>query len=284
MSEDIISVPEVTSEDIIKINDENFTESNVGIVTGSGSGIGRATTLALAENGLTVVATDIDQSGLEKTINRAEKLGVEDRIRTVEANLAKKEEMDDLVEAASEYGSIKFLANIAGIQIISPLDEFALEDFDIMYDVLLRAPFYLSKLVFPHIRKSPNGSGCIGNVSSVHGHYVTENKVAYNSFKFGIRGLSKSIAAEGNGDIWSFSVSPGPVKTPMVVNQVPDIAEQRGVTQREAIEDILLGTYQIDELLDPVDIANVFVYGFSDIGKHYTGGEFLLDGGTTSTY
>ncbi len=67
-------------------------------------------------------------------------------------------------------------------------------------------------------------------MASVHGHYVTSDKVGYNVSKFGLRGLTQSIAAEGEGEIRSFSVSTGYVKTPLVTNQLEDTAQQRGIS------------------------------------------------------
>jgi 3-hydroxybutyrate dehydrogenase len=86
---------------------------------------------------------------------------------------------------------------------------------------MLRAPFYLSKLTIPHMKKSSDGTGVIGNMASIHAHICTLNKPAYNITKFGLRALTQSIAAEGEGKIRSFSVSTGFVKTPLALRQIP---------------------------------------------------------------
>lgn len=279
-----IEVPEISTEKVIKINDVHFHPDNVCIVTGAGSGIGRATTIALAENDLTVAATDVSEDGLAETKSVAERNDVGENVYTITADLTEDNEVEAIVEAASQLGSIKFLANIAGVQHIASIENFPMDVYDTMHGILLRAPLLLTKLCFPHFKESENGEGCVGTVSSVHGHYVTANKVSYNIHKFGVRGLTQSITAEGNGDIWSFSLSPSPVKTPMVVNQIPDIAEERGVSIDEAINEVLLGPYQVKELIDPIDIGNFFVLGFSQKGKHFAGGDLLLDAGATTTY
>jgi 3-hydroxybutyrate dehydrogenase len=148
--------------------------------------------------------------------------------------------------------------------------------------VMLRAPVLLSKHALPHVRAA--GGGAIGNMASVHGHYVTSDKVAYNVVKFGIRGLTQSIAAEGDGTVRGFSVSTGYVSTPLVTGQIPDTAEQRGISEREVVEDVMLGQARTKEMMAPVDVANLFVLGFSKHGRHLNGGDLLFDGGMTVTY
>ena len=92
-------------------------------------------------------------------------------------------------------GTIKYLLNIAGIQHIDAIEDFPMEIYDQMHQVMLRAPFLLSKLTIPHMRNSPDGTGAIGHMASVHSHICTRNKAVYNITKFGLRALSQSISA-----------------------------------------------------------------------------------------
>ena len=284
MTADEISIPEITSDRIHTVDDDAFRPDNCCIVTGGASGIGRATALAAAENGLTVVATDIDEEGLEGTREKARELETEGPVETITADLTEDEDIERIVEEATEYGDVKYLANIAGMQHIDSIEDFPMEVYDTIHDVMLRAPLYLSKLCLPHIRQTDDGRGAIGNMASVHGHYVTAEKVAYNVSKFGIRGLTQSIAAEGDGDVRSFSISTGYVKTPLVTEQIPDTAESRGISVREVVEDVMLGQARTKEMMESVDVANLFVVGFSDLARHLNGGDLLFDGGMTLTY
>lgn len=279
-----VSVPDIDVEDVITIDDRYFDPENVCIVTGAASGIGRATTVALAANGLTVAATDIDADGLAETKSIADENGVGDEIRTITADLTEESDIEEIVETSARFGTIRFLANIAGVQHVDPIEEFPMDSYDTLHEVLARAPLYLSKLCIPHFEATESGEGCVGSVSSLHGHYVTKNKVAYNMFKFAIRGLTQSITAEGDGTYWSFSISPSPVKTPLVVNQIPDIAEKRGIRTEEVVRDVMMKPCRTDELIDPIDIGNMFVLGFSRKGKHFAGNDLLMDGGATTTY
>jgi 3-hydroxybutyrate dehydrogenase len=282
MSDRYVETPEVAIEDVLQVHDDRFDPETTCVVTGAASGIGRATALALAVNGLTVVATDVDADGLATTEQRAADLGADGVVEPVEADLLDDDDAAAVVEAAADVGDLRFLANVAGMQHVSPLEEFPMDVYDRMHRVMLRAPVLLSKHALPHVRAA--GGGAIGNMASVHGHYVTSDKVAYNVVKFGIRGLTQSIAAEGDGDVRGFSVSTGYVSTPLVTGQIPDTAEQRGISEREVVEDVMLGQARTKEMMAPVDVANLFVLGFSKHGRHLNGGDLLFDGGMTVTY
>lgn len=279
-----VHVPKIEMDDIETVNDNSFTEDNCAIVTGAASGIGRATAIALVANGLTVIGTDVDMDGLREMKQKVTELDLDGTVETVQADLTVDDELREIVKTANSVGQIKYLANIAGLQHIDPIEEFPPEKFDLMYQVMVRAPFYLSQLVIPYIAESDTGKGCIGNMSSVHGHYVTSDKVGYNTSKFAIRGLTQSIAAEGNGDIRSFSISTGYVSTPLVVDQIPDTAKSRDITEQKVVEDVMLGQSRNTEMMDPIDVGNLFVIGFSDLASHLNGGDLLFDGGMTSTY
>ncbi len=283
-ADDRISPPETTIDDILTVDDDHFTADNVCIVTGAGSGIGRSTAIALATNGLTVVGTDIDESGLDETEDKIAALDLGGEFEGVTADLTEDDDLDRIVDSAANHGTVRYLANIAGMQHIDSIEEFPMETYDAIHDIMLRAPLYLSKLCLSHIRATDDGVGCVGNMCSVHGHYVTADKVAYNVSKFGLRGLTQSIAAEGNGSLRSFSVSTGYVKTPLVTNQIPDTADQRGISVDEVVEDVMLGQARSTEMMEPVDVANLFVFGFSKHAKHLNGGDLLFDGGMTLTY
>jgi 3-hydroxybutyrate dehydrogenase len=278
-----IREPKIEREQILVVKDNYFHLRNVAIITGAASGIGRATAVALAVNGLTVIACDINEAGGKETVRIAEDLGGE-VIFFIKTDLTSDEDIELLVRQAAEYGNIKYLANIAGMQHIDAVENFPMKVYDLMQKIMLRAPFYLSKLCIPHMKKSEDGIGAIGNMSSVHGHIVTKNKAVYNITKFGLRGLTQSIAAEGEGKIRSFSVSTGFIRTPLALNQVPEHAKQRGITPEAVVRDVMLGRSQVKEMMLPIEVGNLFVIGFSSLGKYLVGGDLLFDGGMVKTY
>jgi 3-hydroxybutyrate dehydrogenase len=274
--------PEIKIEDILVVKDKYFHSRHVAIVTGAASGIGRATAIALGINGLTVIGTDINEEGGKETVKIADKLG--GRVIFIKTDLCNDEQIEESVRKASQHGNIKFLANIAGMQHIDPIEDFPMRIYDLMQKIMLRAPFYLSKLCIPHMRRSEDGTGAIGNMCSVHGHMVTRNKPVYNITKFGLRGLAQSIAAEGEGRVRGFTISTGFIKTPLALKQVPDQAKQRGITPEEVVKDVMLGRSQIKEMMTPIEVANLYVIGFSFLGKYLIGGDLLFDGGMVKTY
>ncbi len=283
-SDAAIEPPELTADAVLQIADPHFRAHQVAIVTGGASGIGRATAIALAANGLTVVATDADEDGLWRTEDIAVSIDVAGRIERVAADPTDDNKMEAVVETAADQGQVRYLANIAGLQTIASIEGFPMEKYDHMQQVMLRAPLLLSKLVIPHLKEIENGRGAIANMASVHGHYVTRDEVAYNTVKFGLRGLTNSIAAETDGSFRAFSVSTGYVKTPRVLNQIADTAAERGITEREVVEDVMLGQARLKEMMEPIEVANLFVFALSKHSQILNGADLLWDGGYTHTY
>ena len=283
-ADESLAPPELSADQVLTLDDERFTTDDVAIVTGAASGIGRATAFALAVNGLTVVGLDVDEAGLDGTAETVADAGADGRFVATPVDLTDDDATAAAVEAAAEEGSIRYLANIAGMQHIASIPDFPMEKYDLLMDVMLRAPFLLSKHVMPRIRETDDGVGAIGNMGSVHGHYATRDKPTYITAKHGLTGLTRSIAAEGEGSLRGFSVSVGYVLTPLMADQIADTAEERGITEDEVVEDVMLGQARSKELMMPVEVANLFVFGFSSHARHLNGGDLLFDGGYTHTY
>ncbi|WP_380681664.1 SDR family NAD(P)-dependent oxidoreductase [Salinigranum sp. GCM10025319] len=275
---------EFTSDDLLVLDDPQYTAENVAIVTGGGAGIGRATVLAFAANGLTVVATDRDENGLQDVRTRATELGLPGTVVPVTANLTDDAALERIVTEAASYGSLRYLINNAGLQTVAPLESFPIEKYDLMHDVMQRAPLLLTKHALPHFRANDDGRGVVGNMCSVHGHIVTRDKVAYNTTKFGLRGLTQSIAAEGEGKVRAFTVSTAYVKTALVAKQLPDTADRRGMTVDEVVEKVMLERTRVKEMMEPYEVANLFVVGCSRHSKHLNGGDMTHEGGMSLTY
>jgi len=283
-SEFDLSAPELAREDLLVLEDSRFTDETVAVVTGAASGIGRATAVALSANGLTVVGADIDEDGLAETESIAAGLDAAGTIESVPTDLTDAADVEAMVAAAGEEGALRYVANIAGMQHIDSIAEFPVEKYDLIQDVMVRAPFLVSKYAIPEIQATDDGVGAIANMSSVHGHYATRDKAAYITAKHAMTGLTRSIAAEGEGTLRGFSVSVGYVLTPLMVNQIEDTARERGISEQEVIEDVMLGQARTKDLMTPAEVANLFTFGFSSHGKHLNGADLLWDGGYTHTY
>ena len=274
--------PKITREEILFLQDENFNNKNVCVVTGAGTGIGRATAVATAANNLMTVGLDINAEEGDKTCKMVKEIG--GKMVFIKTDLTQDDDLENAMREAAKLGTIKYLANIAGVQHIDSVDNFPMEKYDLMQRLMLRAPFYLSKLAIAHMKKSKGGIGVIGNMASVHAHICTKNKPVYNITKFGLKALSQSISAEGEGSIRSFTLSTGFVKTPLALNQITAQAEQRGITPEEVVTDVMMGKSRIKEMMSPIEVGNLFVFGFSRFARYLIGGDMLFDGGMVLTY
>ena len=277
-----IREPEISADGILMLEDVQFHTGNVCIVSGCATGIGRACAVAAAANRLMVVGLDTNEKEAKKTQQLARQMG--GQMIFLPTDLTRDNEIISAVKEASMLGTIKFLINIAGMQHIDAIENFPMKQYDLMQQVMLRAPFLLSKLTIPHIKNSSDGIGAIGNMASAHGHICTRNKPVYNITKFGLRGLSQSISAEGEGKIRSFTVSTGFVKTPLVLKQIPAQAEQRGISAEAVVHDVMMGSSRVKEMMTPIEVANIFIFGMSHHGGYLVGGDLLFDGGMVKTY
>lgn len=278
----LIKEPGIHRDQVLVLKDPAFNANHVCIVTGCATGIGRATAVAAAANNLMTVGVDINEKEGKKTVKIARNLG--GQMVFIKADLAVDSDLENVVKDAAKLGTIRYVANIAGIQHIDSVESFPMEKYDLMQRIMLRAPFYLSKLTIPHMRKSKDGRGAIGNMGSVHAHICTLNKPVYNITKFGLRALAQSISAEGGGRIRAFTVSTGFVQTPLALNQIPSQAKQRGITPEEVVRDVMMGKSRVKEMMTPVEVANLFIFGFSQYSGYLVGGDLLFDGGMVLTY
>ena len=277
-----IREPEIHKDEILILQDSNFNPDNVCIVTGCGTGIGRATAVAASANKLMTVGLDINKKEGKKTQKIARDMG--GQMIFLQVDPSKDDDIQMATADAAKLGTIKYVANIAEIQHIDSVEDFPMEKYDLMQRLMLRAPFYLSKLCIPHMKKSKDGTGVIGNMPSIHAHICTVNKPVHNITKFGLRALARSISAEGGGKIRSFTISTGFVKTPLALDQIPAQAAQGDISQEQVVGDVMMGKSRIKEMMAPVEVANLFIFGFSRYAKYLVGGDLLFDGGVVLTY
>ena len=180
----------------------------VVLITGAGSGIGRAVAEAFARHGADVFVNDVNQ----ECADVADSIGGE----FIQADLSDNQETRVLAEKAlATRGRVDILVNNAGFQHVAPVEEFSEETWISMIQVMLVAPFQLIKYLTPAMKKK--GWGRIINIASIHGLAASPYKSAYGSAKHGIIGLTKSVALEvASSGITVNAICPAYVRTPLV--------------------------------------------------------------------
>ena len=239
------------------------------LVTGAASGIGAAVAKALAGAGARVHATDRDEAGL---------VALADATPGVEPVVA---DLTDRAAAEALPADVDVLVNNAGIQHVSPLEDFPVERFDLILDLMLAAPFRLVRRSLPHMYA--RGWGRVVNVSSVHGLRASAYKSAYVAAKHGLEGLSKVVALEGGPQgVTSNCVNPAYVRTPLVERQIADQAATHGIAEDEVVTDVMLAPVAVKRLVEPEEVASMALFLCGPASGSVNGSSFTMDGGWTA--
>jgi NAD(P)-dependent dehydrogenase (short-subunit alcohol dehydrogenase family) len=247
----------------------------VAIVTGGGTGIGRAASLLLAREGAKVAVLDIDDRAGRQTVSEIVTAGGDADYWHVDVRDGK-----GLAAAFAgvekRFGRIQVLVNNAGVMgIQKPTDEIEEEEWQRIVDIDLKGVFLCTKHVVPYIKKA--GGGSIINISSILG-LVGGGDPPYHAAKGGVRLLTKSDAYYyGKENIRVNSIHPGYTLTPMVEGMIPRDPDEARKFRAELDSLTLLG-----HIGEPDDVAYAILYLASDESKFVTGSELTVDGGYTS--
>ncbi|WP_067182876.1 3-hydroxybutyrate dehydrogenase [Microtetraspora niveoalba] len=245
-------------------------EGRTALVTGGGSGIGRACALRLAAAGAHVVVADMNAESAAAVA--AETGGV-----AVAVDLSDPGFPDAWADAVPDV-SADIVVNNAGFQHVAPIEEFPPEIFAKILKVMVEAPFLIARAVLPGMYE--RGWGRFVNISSVHGLRASPYKSAYVTAKHALEGLSKVIALEGAPHgVTSNCVNPAYVRTPLVENQIAAQARTHGIGPDEVVERIMLAPAAIKRLVEPDEVAELVAYLCGPQGSFITGASIPLDGG-----
>lgn len=257
-----------------------MVEDKVVFITGAASGIGYVLASAFAANGAKVVVSDLNEDGVKEVSQTLLEQG--HNCLGIKCDVTDESELEHAINVAAEnYGRIDVLINNAGLQHIAPIEGFPTEKFEQLVKVMQVAPFTATKHVFPIMKKQ--GSGRIINMASINGHIGFAGKAAYNSAKHGLIGLTKVAALEAaEHGITVNAICPGYVDTPLVQNQLGELAENRGVSVEKVMEDVIYPLVPQKRLLDVQEIADYTMFIASDKAKGVTGQAVVLDGGYTA--
>lgn len=235
------------------------------LVTGGASGIGAACVRSLAAAGAHVIVADLDGDAASTL---ASEVGGE----------AWRVDLTDTAALTSLDLDVDVLVNNAGIQHVSPIQDFDPAAFSRIIDLMLEAPFLLIRAALPKMYE--RGFGRVVNISSVHGLRASAFKSAYVSAKHGLEGLSKVTALEGGPHgVTSNCVNPGYVRTPLVEKQIADQAKVHGIPESEVVEKIMLTESAIKRMLEPEEVADLVLWLCGDSARMVTGASYTMDGG-----
>ena len=241
-------------------------QGRAALVTGAGSGIGRAIAARLVAGGARVLAVDLEppDDGPGEPF-RAD-------LTTRAANRA-------AVDAALErFGRLDAVVPNAGFQHVAPVEEFSEDRWDAILALLLTSPFLLARAAWPALRESGDGRFVV--VASVHGLVASPFKSAYVSAKHGVLGLVKTLALEGaDHGIGATAVCPGYVRTPLVEQQVADQARTHGITEDRVLEEVILAPHAVKRLIEPAEVAEVVAFLLGPHGRAITGAPVTMDQG-----
>lgn len=243
------------------------------IVTGAAQGIGYAIAESFINNGDFVAVFDLN---LEAAESAATKLG---NAKGFKVDVTSEEDVKNAIDQLiTERGTVDVLVNNAGIQYISPVEDFPVEKWDLVVDVILKGTFLPTKHVLPTMKKQKKGR--IINISSAHGRIPDAYKSAYVAAKFGVVGFTQTTALETAQDgITVNTIMPGPVRTALIEKQLPKLAEQDGTTVEEALNHHILGKQWMKRLLEPSEIGATAVFLASDGAAAITGEGIGVTGG-----
>ncbi len=251
-------------------------EGKVAIVTGAASGIGLAVARDFAKQGIRVTLSDIDVAGGQAAA--AELPGA----RFQAADMTKSADIERLVaDTIAAEGQVDILVNNAGIQYVAPITEFPEAKWRQIIDLMLTAPFLLTKAVLPEMYSRKWGR--IINIASVHALRASAFKSAYVSAKHGLLGLTRVTALEGaEHGVTCNAICPSYVRTPLVEKQIADQARVHGIPESEVVEKIMVAEAPIHRLLEPEEVAQLVTYLCTDAASGITGSAQSIDCGWTA--
>jgi len=241
----------------------------VAVITGAGSGMGRASAVIFAKEGAKIVAADINEKAGQETVEQIRENG--GKAVMVQADVSKEEDTKNMIQAAIDnFGKLSIVFNIAGCpQATKAFETISTEEWDRIMNINVKSIFYSSKYALPELKKE---KGVILNVASVGGELPRPGSLAYATSKGAVVNMTRALAVElAKYRIRVNCINPGPTDTPMMNQFIPGFNEE--------IKNTIGSSLPLGSWIYPEDIAYTGVFLASDEASKITGSALCVDSG-----
>jgi 3-hydroxybutyrate dehydrogenase len=246
------------------------------LITGAGSGLGRGLSLCLAQQGHSILATDINLAGAKETVAQIEAAG--GKAAASALDVTSEEEIRRFLQ---NRGQMDALINNAGLQHVAKVEEFPPAKWDLLLDVMLKGAFLMTRAVLPGMRA--RGFGRIIQIGSIHSLVASPYKSAYVAAKHALLGFAKAVALEtADVDITINTICPAYIRTPLVEAQIQDQARTRQIPAEEVVRRIMLQPMPKQAFITYEEVAAAVEYLMSPLARNVTGQTLTIDGGWTA--
>jgi len=252
------------------------------LVTGSTSGIGLGIAEGLAKEGVHLVLNGFGEAHEIEALRQ--RLASDYGVKVIYDGADMSQGADIarmMIEVADKTGGLDIVVNNAGIQHVSPVEDFPEAKWDAIIAINLSSAFHTTKGAMPYMKKQRWGR--IVNIASAHGLVASPFKSAYVAAKHGIMGFTKTVALEcAQEGVTVNAICPGYVLTPLVERQIPDTAKARGLTEEQVKRDVLLAAQPTKKFVTVEQIAATTIFLCSDAAASITGSHIAVEGGWTA--
>jgi 3-hydroxybutyrate dehydrogenase len=252
-------------------------DGRIALVTGAASGIGKEIARRFAAEGATPVIADLDLDAARAAAAEIEKDGGD--AFAVGMDVTDEARVDQgVADTVAKYGKIDILVSNAGIQIVSPIVDFPYADWKKLLAIHLDGAFLTTRACLRHMYKANYGR--VIYTGSVHSKEASKLKAPYVTAKHGLIGLAKVLAKEGaEHNVTANVVCPGFVRTPLVDRQIPEQAEQFGISEEEVVRTIMLKDTVDGEFTSLADVADAVLFFAAASSNAYTGQSLVVSHG-----